>query len=74
MFVQGGGKGLNGLEEVLSDAWVLDVAAGSWIAVEPTGTGPGGRLGHQGVAIGASQVLFFGGGSLSYALTFKSHR
>ncbi|KAL7413430.1 hypothetical protein BDY24DRAFT_69198 [Mrakia frigida] len=67
LFVQGGGKGTNGLGEVMSDAWVLDLESGAWIAVDPLGSGPGARLGHQGVAIGSSQVLFFGGYQTSSA-------
>lgn len=39
LFVQGGGKGTNGLGEVMSDAWVLDLESGAWIAVDPLGSG-----------------------------------
>lgn len=73
VFVHGGGTGLDGLESVLDDAWVLDVDQGSWTAVSPQGSGPGARLDHKGVAVGESQVMFFGGESrVVYAFSFSS--
>ncbi|CED82348.1 Kelch-type beta propeller [Phaffia rhodozyma] len=61
IFVHGGGTGSNGLEQVVDDAWILDVNEGTWTEIQPTGTAPGKRMDHEGVPIGNSQILFFGG-------------
>lgn len=67
VFIQGGGSGLSGLAAVFDDAWVLDLSGAGWTQVHPSGTGPGGRQGAQGVPIGDTQVLFFGGYQTSQA-------